>query len=82
MFDLIAELSPGSKAKDTSTVTVQFEEDQEIRRISRPKALKLRCIDDKDVDFDALQAGDPVMAYWSPMRTFYEATVLRVPKRK
>ena len=63
-------------------VRVRFEEDQEERDIPRSKRWKLRSTSDEDSDFDSLKVGVSVLAYWSPMRTFYDATVIRVSSSK
>ena len=56
---------------------VQFEEDQEIREISTSNIWKLRTTGEEEVDFDSLEVGGSVLAYCSPMTTFYDATVIR-----
>ena len=68
----------------TCAVTVMFDEDQQKRSIARKKSWKVRSAEGDDLDFDTIEKGHPgpVFAYWSPMKTFYKATVIAVPSGK
>lgn len=48
--------------------------------MSDTKVWKLQKMDedsDEDLKFDDLQKGDVVMAYWSPNRAYYPATLVK-----
>ena len=58
-------------------MTVKFDEDGCVKVVSDSKHWKLRSMDDDDgeVNFETVQEGDKVYAYWSPNRAYYQATV-------
>jgi hypothetical protein len=63
-------------------VAVEFEEDNQTRTVKRDQGWKLRTYDDLDLNFDTITPGQSVLAYWSPMRTFYAAKVTAAPTGK
>ena len=60
-------------------IRVLFVEEHKTRTVSRSKSWKLRSVNCDDIVYDTVTVGEAVMAYWSPMETFYEARVVEVP---
>jgi hypothetical protein len=57
---------------------VKFIEDSRIKVVREDKSWKLRENDDDEteVDFNSVCKGDQFLAYWTPNRRYYEATVI------
>jgi hypothetical protein len=60
---------------------VKFIEDSRIKVVREDKSWKLRENDDDEteVDFNSVCKGDQFLAYWTPNRRYYEATVISTP---